>query len=104
MTVAVVAICCLFVLVNGLFVAAEFAMVAAPKTAVEHRSSRGDRLARRLLDILSSPRDQDRYIATSQLGITIASLGLGMYGEHALAEVVAPHLGIVPFIGTAAWP
>jgi CBS domain containing-hemolysin-like protein len=87
-------------LVNAFFVAAEFAIVGAPKAALDTRASRGDRLAKLVLRVLDDPHRRDLYVATAQIGITVASLGLGMYGEHALAGWILARLGSE---GWGAW-
>ncbi|WP_022798010.1 hemolysin family protein [Thermus islandicus] len=77
----------LLILANAFFVAAEFALVAVRRTRVEHLAQEGVWLAgllRRALDQL------DLYIAACQLGITMASLGLGWAGEPFLARLLDP--------------
>ncbi len=83
--------------VNAIFVAAEFAIVGAPRAAIDARAAQRDRLARLVQGVLKDRRRLGRYIATSQIGVTLASLGLGMYGEHAVAR------GILEAIGTSTW-
>jgi CBS domain containing-hemolysin-like protein len=103
MTVAdVLLLSAAFIAVNAWFVAAEFALLAAPRTSFERKAAAGDTFARRVLSLLTSPREQDRYVATAQLGITVASLGLGMYGEHELSHLLEPHVGAIAGLGTAA--
>lgn len=83
---------CLLVLINGLYVAAEFSIIAVRPTQVEQRANAGSRTMAGVLAVLRSPRKQDSYIATAQLGITMASLGLGMYSEPQIAHFIEPYL------------
>src|ERR1700730_18388279 len=75
------------VLTNGFFVAAEFSIVAVRKTRVAQLVADGHRGARAVRRAVTNP---DRYIAATQLGITMASLGLGWIGEPALVSIIQP--------------
>lgn len=77
------------VLANGFFVAAEFALVAVRKSRVEAMVAEGSKGAVRLLDLLNH---LNAYISATQLGITLASLGLGWVGEPAVAALLEPAL------------
>jgi CBS domain containing-hemolysin-like protein len=90
----------LLIVANGLFVAAEFAIVGAPRASIERLAVAGNRAARLVGRILDDRREVDRFIATAQLGITLASLGLGMYGEHLLADWFAELFGP---LGVGRW-
>lgn len=75
------------VLLNGFFVVAEFAMVKVRSSRIEMLLQEGNtraRFAKKLVDHL------DAYLSACQLGITLASLGLGWIGEPAVAAIIAP--------------
>ena len=78
---------------NGIFVAAEFSIVTVRKTRIDQLIAEGHRSARVVRRAISAP---DRYIAATQLGITMASLGLGWLGEPALASMFEPPLEFLP--------
>jgi CBS domain containing-hemolysin-like protein len=75
---------------NGFFVAAEFALLAARRSRIEQLAADGDRRARRALDGL---RELTLMLAGAQLGITMCSLGLGAVAEPAIARVIEGALG-----------
>jgi CBS domain containing-hemolysin-like protein len=75
------------VLANGFFVAAEFAIISVRKTRIDQLLAEGSRMARPVRRALENP---DQFIAATQLGITMASLGLGWIGEPALASMLEP--------------
>ncbi|MFN8585445.1 MAG: hemolysin family protein [Dehalococcoidia bacterium] len=80
------------VFVNGFFVAAEFALVTIRRTRVDQMVAEGRPGAGNVADAIGH---LDSYIAACQLGITMASLGLGWVGEPALAGIIEPAVGEV---------
>jgi CBS domain containing-hemolysin-like protein len=83
----------LLVVLNGLFVAAEFSLVAVRKTRVEEMVRRGLPGARSAEGAINR---LDRTIAATQLGITLASLALGWVAEPALAHLLVPLFAFLP--------
>lgn len=79
----------LLVILNGFFVLAEFALVKVRKTRLEELSHQGNGRAQLALKVVSS---LDAHLSATQLGITLASLGLGWLGEPAVAALLKPVL------------
>ena len=75
------------ILLNGYFVAAEYALVTVRRTRIQELAQKGDRRARAVLRIVADP---PRFIAAMQLGVTGASLAIGALGEQVLARVFDP--------------
>ncbi len=84
------------VLINGFFVAAEFALVSSRPERLTDRSGAGARIAQRQVAQL------DQYLSACQLGITIASLALGALGEPTIAGLLEPLLESTPLAHIAA--
>ncbi len=98
MTVVLLVFLFVLVLINGFFVAAEFAIVRSRPSRIEQMAAEGVRSA-----ALASRQMEhaDEFVATCQVGITLASLGIGFLGEPAIAELLVPVFGGVVGHGLA---
>lgn len=80
------------ILINALYVAAEFAAVSVRRSRVQELAEGGNLLARRFFPVVQDAQLLDRYVATSQIGITFSSLVLGAYAQVAIAAPLATAL------------
>ena len=78
------------VFANGFFVGAEFAFVSVRKSRIETLANEGKANAKRLMEILNN---MSAYLSACQLGITLASLGLGWLGEPTVAAILERFIG-----------
>lgn len=82
----------ILVLLNGFFVASEFALVSVRKTRIDELVNKGSKPARL---VQKSIANLDTFISATQLGITVASLALGWIGEPAVAHFLEPLLASI---------
>ncbi|MEX2461717.1 MAG: hemolysin family protein [Paenibacillaceae bacterium] len=83
----------LLVLLNGLFVAAEFALVKVRQSRLQELANDGNKKAKYALTVT---KKLDAYLSATQLGITLASLGLGWVGEKTISQlVIEPLLSLI---------
>jgi putative hemolysin len=81
------------ILINAVYVGAEFAAVSVRRSRIQQLASEGNPLAAWLLPLIESPAALDRYIAACQIGITLSGLGLGAFAQHTIALELAPLFG-----------
>jgi len=97
MTLSVWLIFAALLAANALYVAAEFGAVGVRRSRIRRLSEDGNLLARRLQPFVEDAAELDRYVAASQIGITLSSLILGAYAQAtatiALAPWIATHVG-----------
>lgn len=82
----------ILILINALYVAAEFATVSSRRSRLVQLASGGNLLASLLLPVVQDRSRMDTYIATCQIGITASSLLLGFFGQGQLTPLLEPRL------------
>ncbi|WP_187261117.1 hemolysin family protein [Pontibacter beigongshangensis] len=87
----------LLVFLNGFFVAAEFAIVKVRSSQIELRAQSGHTLAKMAQNMLTH---LDAYLSATQLGITLASLGLGWIGESVVSQVIINIMESFGYVGS----
>jgi CBS domain containing-hemolysin-like protein len=90
MVLAAILVVIALILVNALYVAAEFSAVSVRRSRVQQLANDGNPLASWLLPVLESPKTLDRYIGACQIGITLSSLVLGAYAQATFAVWLTP--------------
>jgi putative hemolysin len=80
------------ILLNAFFVAGEYALVTARRTKIQELAEQGNRRAKAVQRIVADP---PRFIAAMQLGVTLASLGIGALGEHAFLKLFDPWMATI---------
>jgi CBS domain containing-hemolysin-like protein len=80
------------ILANAFYVAGEFGAVGVRRSRVRRLSDDGSFLARKLLPFVQDPGELDRYVAVSQVGITLSSLILGAVAQGTVAVTLVPYL------------
>src|SRR5213596_1276813 len=90
MSVVLLVLLFVLVLVNGFFVAAEFALVRSRRARIEEAAAEGDRSAATVSEQLDNI---DEALSACQVGITMASIGIGFLGEPSLARLLEPIFG-----------
>src|SRR5215470_14673828 len=80
----------LLIAVTGFYVAAEFAAVGVRRSRLRRLCEDGNATAARLLPIVEDPQRLNRYIAASQVGITLSGLVLGAYADAVISPRIAP--------------
>src|SRR4051794_36838819 len=99
MTILELALVGLLVLANAFFVSAEYSLVRSRRARLEELNESGARGAELALRQLDSIND---YISACQVGITMASIGIGAVGEQVVADLLEPLLGDILSHGVAA--
>ena len=98
MTALLLVLLVVLILLNGFFVAAEFALVRARRSRMEEEAKQGSRSARLALHQMDHLSE---YLSAAQVGITMTSIGLGFLGEPAVATLLEPVFGGVMSHGVA---
>jgi len=88
--VAAAGVILLLIAVTGFYVAAEFGAVGVRRSRLRRLCEDGNPTAARLLPVVEDPQRLNRYIAASQVGITLSGLALGAYAGAVISPVVAP--------------
>jgi len=91
MSVILLVVLFLLIAINGFFVAAEFALVRVKRARMEEEAAEGDKAAARVVAQLDRI---DEALSACQVGITMASIGIGFLGEPAVAQLIEDIFGL----------